>query len=142
MNRELLQQALNALRISAPLGHAMEDYEFRNKVIKDIESELAKPEQAPVAYRHLHEDGYEYYDAPTGIDCNECESLYTAPPRKPWVGLTNEDIEFIKNFRNIAISHADFRAIEAQIKVKNYHDDNGGQWGIEAKLKEKNHGSV
>jgi len=53
-------------------------------------------------------------------------------------GLTDDDIQFIKNFRNIAISHADFRAIEAQIKVKNYHDDNGGQWGIEAKLKEKN----
>jgi hypothetical protein len=45
MSRELLQQALNALLISAPLGHAMEDYEYRHKVIKDIEAELAKSNQ-------------------------------------------------------------------------------------------------
>ena len=32
---------------------------------------------APVAYRHLHEDGYEYYDAPTGEDCDGCEPLYS-----------------------------------------------------------------
>jgi len=35
-------------------------------------------EQKAVAYRHLHEDGYEYYDAPTGSDCSECEPLYAA----------------------------------------------------------------
>ena len=46
----------------------------------------------PVAFRHLHEDGYEYYDAPTGIDCNECEPLYTVPLRKEWVELTLNDI--------------------------------------------------
>jgi Zn finger protein HypA/HybF involved in hydrogenase expression len=33
----------------------------------------------PVAYRHLHEDGWEYYDAPTGSDCNGCQPLYTHP---------------------------------------------------------------
>ena len=38
-------------------------------------------EQAqPVAYRHLHEDGWEYYDAPTADDCAECQPLYTTPP--------------------------------------------------------------
>lgn len=30
----------------------------------------------PVAYRHYHEDGWEYYDAPTGEDCKYCEPLY------------------------------------------------------------------
>jgi hypothetical protein len=45
MNRELLQQALNALLISAPLGHAMEDYEYRHRLIKDIEAELANYEE-------------------------------------------------------------------------------------------------
>jgi len=48
MSRELLQQALNALLISAPLGHAMEDYEYRHRLIKDIEAELAKPEPVQV----------------------------------------------------------------------------------------------
>lgn len=36
------------------------------------------PSLGPVAYRHLHEDGYEYYDAPTGEDCEGCEPLYSA----------------------------------------------------------------
>ena len=31
----------------------------------------------PVAYRHLHEDGWEYYDAPTSEDCKDCIPLYT-----------------------------------------------------------------
>ena len=30
----------------------------------------------PVAYRHFHEDVWEYYDAPTGEDCVDCEPLY------------------------------------------------------------------
>jgi hypothetical protein len=50
MSRELLKQALDALRISAPLGHAVEDYEYRHRLIKDIEAELAKPTQEPVAW--------------------------------------------------------------------------------------------
>lgn len=37
----------------------------------------AASEQKPVAYRHLHEDGWEYYDAPTGDDCSKCEPLFT-----------------------------------------------------------------
>jgi len=41
----------------------------------------------PVAYRHLHEDGWEYYDAPTGEDCKDCIPLYTHPAKT----LTDED---------------------------------------------------
>ena len=38
----------------------------------------------PVAYRHLHEDGWEYYDAPTGDDCDDCVPLYDHPsPNAP-----------------------------------------------------------
>lgn len=33
----------------------------------------------PVAYRHMHDDGWEYYDAPTGSDCAGCVPLYTTP---------------------------------------------------------------
>lgn len=39
-----------------------------------------QPTLQPVAYRHLHEDGWEYYDAPTGSDCPDCEPLYTVAP--------------------------------------------------------------
>jgi hypothetical protein len=36
----------------------------------------------PVAYRHFHgeeNEGWEYYDAPTGDDCEGCEPLYITP---------------------------------------------------------------
>lgn len=39
----------------------------------------AEQQDEPVAYRHLHEDGWEYYDAPTGSDCNGCQPLYNRP---------------------------------------------------------------
>jgi hypothetical protein len=47
----------------------------------------------PVAYRHLHEDGWEYYDAPTGEDCKDCIALYTHPAKT----LTDEEIIAISN---------------------------------------------
>ena len=46
----------------------------------------------PVAYRHLHEDGWEYYDAPTGEDCEGCIPLYTHPVKE----LTDNEVEEIE----------------------------------------------
>ena len=43
-------------------------------------AELAKYRDAPVvAYRHLMEDGWEYFDAPTGEDCPKCVPLIVKP---------------------------------------------------------------
>ena len=43
-------------------------------------AELAKYRDAPVvAYRHLMEDGWEYFDAPTGDDCPKCVPLIVKP---------------------------------------------------------------
>ena len=157
MNRELLQQALNALLISAPLGHAMEDYEYRHRLIKDIEAELAKPEQASTEppdyvepptsdYHNGWEEGFEAAknlfkkesasqnadprlllvrsdncNAPQELakpeqepvarfnwneakfewlteysfDKHHMKPLYLAPPRKPWVGLTDKEMELL-----------------------------------------------
>jgi hypothetical protein len=45
--------------------------------------------------------------------------LYTAPLKKEWVGLTDEEIEEIQKSLGIAIHRSDFRAIEAKLKEKN-----------------------
>lgn len=43
-------------------------------------AELAKYRDAhAVAYRHLMEDGWEYFDAPTGDDCPKCVPLIVKP---------------------------------------------------------------
>lgn len=44
-----------------------------------VAKQVAEAMQEPVAYRHLHEDGWEYYDSPTGEDCTGCQPLYTHP---------------------------------------------------------------
>ena len=45
-----------------------------------LKAELAKYRDAPVvAYRHLMEDGWEYFDAPTGDDCPKCVPLIVKP---------------------------------------------------------------
>lgn len=43
-------------------------------------AELQKYRDAPVvAYRHMMDDGWEYFDAPTGEDCSGCVSLIVKP---------------------------------------------------------------
>jgi len=62
--------------------------------IAELEQQLAKPELKPVAwlYRgHLHEvDPSDWATEPV------CP-LYTAPPKREWVGLTDDEINKIAN---------------------------------------------
>ena len=53
--------------------------EYQELAAKRLE-EIAKYRDAPVvAYRHLMEDGWEYFDAPTGDDCPKCVPLIVKP---------------------------------------------------------------
>jgi hypothetical protein len=65
------------------------------KEIKRITKELEqKVEQEPVAWMYINEDG-ECEQIEYGTDgCNDpdIQPLYTAPPRKPWVRLTDADL--------------------------------------------------
>lgn len=79
--REAAQQALEALKYFRDTAICSADTDAANEVIPDLEAALAQQAE-PVAYRHLHEDGWEYHDAPTGEDCAECQALYTDPPQQ------------------------------------------------------------
>ena len=91
---------------------------------------LAEPEQEPVAW---HEPGA-YGNVTTHKDwalANGWEPLYTAPPKREWVGLTDEEIEdewqslmakYIEEVDSSYWGRCDFefaRAIEAKLKEKN-----------------------
>jgi len=99
MSRAIMQQALTALRISAPLGHAMEDYEYRHRLIKDIEAELAKPEQEPQM-----------------IQIKDGQLSYI---KKPWVGLTDDEVYEIANFCKDQPFNFYAKEIENKLKEKN-----------------------
>jgi hypothetical protein len=82
MSRELLQQALNALLISAPLGHAVEDYEYRHRLIKDIEAELAKPEQDASA--QFREDAFAWDGEAWGEMAKQMSRDFVERVKKNW----------------------------------------------------------
>jgi len=117
MSREAMKQALEALE-SDPISHA--GLVSRKQAITALRQALEE-KQEPVMWLKTWSDGslsvlktksHAFAD-------HELEPLYTAPPKREWVGLTPYEIQ--------------------EIHFKNPH------WGdfacaIEAKLKEKNHG--
>ena len=112
-----MQLALEALE-SDPVSHA--GLVSRKQAITALRQAL-ETEQEPVAWRSISPDGKlsnKFACKPT--EGNWVEPLYTAPPKREWVGLTAYEIQ--------------------EIYLKNQH------WGnfacaIEQALKEKNHGS-
>ena len=84
-----------------------------------------QPEQEPVAWG-MQNDGGQIYDCITPMEHLRIEGeytvpLYASPPRRTWVGLTDEDIE-----RGANSSWVDRQAFESAV------------WWAEAKLKELN----
>jgi hypothetical protein len=122
MSRELLQQALDALKY-----HTEHTYPFHltNVAIEALQKALAQPKQEPV--------GWFYWDAKREIwvqvyPYTDGQPLYTAPPRTEWVGLTDEEIlSAAEEVPITCIRQRDYDLHFAPI--------------IEAKLKQKNGGS-
>jgi hypothetical protein len=131
MTKEALKLALEALEVAnscvdgyyIPKGKThLPEIELAITAIKEA---LAQPEQEPVAWRYRWsvEDGHWVWNYATYIERQKddrCEPLYTTPPQREWVGLTEAE----------------------QTRLFTDWDEDEG-WGpfieaIEAKLKEKN----
>lgn len=128
MSNNLMQLSLDVMeRYQKKSG----DFDRFADEITALRQELSKPEQEPVAWRNaairLGEDLYSvgpngYYDmtAKQWLDW-ALGVVNTAPPPKPWVGLTDDDH---KDFANrtkllpiLAKTLAEF--IEAKLKERN-----------------------
>ena len=76
--------------------------------------------QEPKAW--IYEGNLHIFD-PTdwAIEPESVQPLYTAPPKREWVGLTDEEIYEIrkKTFDSVATNYEAYRAIEAKLKEKN-----------------------
>ena len=91
--------------------------------IELIKKELAKPKQEPFAWvaRHKVTGDFIYSDT----DCNgaklpdyfEVLPVYLAPPRKPWVGLTDKEIKGILDCKRGGL--VDIKKAEQMLKEKN-----------------------
>ena len=85
---------------------------------------LAQPEQEPVAWFQVEKDadGSNRYIQISETDPEFYVPLYTAPPKREWVGLTDEEIEELAKWadKHAAPWHLEFaKAIEAKLKEKN-----------------------
>lgn len=121
-DREIMQQALDYIKETYDFCVVMQQpREREEQLMKALETALAQPEQEPAA-KHVcnllinPETSFYEVDRCTH-PINEVIPVYTAPPRKPWVGLTDDQI---------ALIHADFphpqgfaRAIESRLKELN-----------------------
>ena len=95
-------------------------------VLAAVEEALAKQEQGEPVGKWTGKE-VEWTENPYKF--KQSQSLYTTPPQRTWVGLTDEEInEAIKHSEKIATDYAGWVSEQRLI------------WGrsIEAKLKEKN----
>ena len=126
MSREAMQMALEALE-SDPISHA--GLVSRKQAITALRQAL-ETEQEPVAWLKTWSDGsvsvlktksHAFAD-------HELEPLYTAPPKKEWVGLTDEELaeidgvvmKYIGTGEYVIDGEYEFaRAIETKLREKN-----------------------
>ena len=117
-DREIMQQALEALETKG------EHHERVYAAIEALRQALAQPEQEPVAYKYTDKTNplVFYFTERKGKDVTQNPdvietALYTAPPKREWVGLTLDDMPETyagdKSFLNIA------KWAEAKLKEKN-----------------------
>jgi hypothetical protein len=83
--------------------------------------QLLEQEQVPVAWMHTTGTGHVYFRKKPQDKVFSPQPVYTVPPKREWVGLTDEEIDSIKhNYHNMTWTLEMFaRAIEAKLKEKN-----------------------
>jgi hypothetical protein len=136
MSREAMQMALEALE-SDPLSHA--GLVSRKQAIAALRQAL-ETEQEPVAW--ISEGGdvsrSKRYMDEMGFKCNP---LYAAPPKKEWVGLTDQEINSVCYKRDWTAPWTDetfARAIEAKLREKNGGEYRNGATTERTKLSQEN----
>jgi hypothetical protein len=118
---EALRLALEALSEAHYVVEHRQDVKKREQAITAIKEALAQPEQEPVAWRYRWsvEGGNWVWNYATYIERQKddrCEPLYTTPPQRTWVGLTDEEMQDLWD----RYAHMEMmRAIEAKLKEKN-----------------------
>jgi uncharacterized UPF0160 family protein len=122
--RKAAEMALEALE-QTPTANKLFDessYEAQKDAIEALRQALAQPEQEPVGYvTNSGESAWILKD----VDLDDDTPLYTAPPKREWVGLTDGEIDLIfdKHFNRYAERGQAWplyeREIEAKLKEKN-----------------------
>ena len=121
---EALKEAYKVLKIIAENATSYEDEwcgAAAEEVLPAIEAALAQPAQEPWMYRIWNDKNAQWR---LTDDCSwPAEPLYTTPPQRPWVGLTDEEMLTLEETTTCAKDESWLRnltrAIETKLKEKN-----------------------
>jgi hypothetical protein len=87
-------------------------------LLDEVIEALAQPEQEPVAWMDIDEkgsaSGLRYWSEP---DNRHEVALYTTPPQRTWVGLTDDEV--MQLAFNFDVPSLVIRTAEAKLKEKN-----------------------
>jgi hypothetical protein len=134
MDREAIEEAIEVLEdASAEMLMETGDENYYIEAIAVLRQAL-ETEQEPVAFINVEKQKLEWakltsWHTPTIVNLPKIP-LYTAPPKKEWVGLTDEERHGIREWQRI---QEELGPVWAPMMLYLYE-------AIEAKLKEKNHG--
>ena len=113
--RKAAEMALEALEGSPEL---LVDWLDKLREVREaLRQALAQPEQEPVAWLWKNIDGHQVLtDDPDYAD-GTWTPLYTAPPKREWVGLTRRELDIATlGLEDLGDC---YKAIEAKLKEKN-----------------------
>ena len=134
--REALKLALEAMEYMAKIrdcqreaGYPLSDADKGlQKAITAIKEALAQPAQEPVAWMYqctadnsgpvLLRHRTNWAESNSGLWTET--PLYTAPPQRKWVGLTETERNDLEDYCEMIIGKAAFDAIEAKLKERNH----------------------
>jgi len=116
MTKEVMKQALDALKNTTPFGFNMEADKRFYSAIEALEEALKQEQDEPLAW-FREENGEKIYYETKAWD--NCLALYATSQNKKWVGLTEDEIYKIafqlegEHWKKI------FNAIDAKLKERN-----------------------
>ena len=94
-DKEVMQMALDALeswqKTCLDCARPSEELARSTKPLQTLRTALAQPEPEPVAWRLYDGSTWCYVDHLTDLPQDKFEPLYTAPSKKEWVGLTDNE---------------------------------------------------
>jgi hypothetical protein len=119
---EALRLALEALSEAHYVVEHRQDVKKREQSITAIKAALEAKDE-PVAYinveqRKLEWAEYMSWDTPTVVNLPKIP-LYTTPPQRTWVGLTDEDKSEICDMTERDERDSVMRLVEAKLKARN-----------------------
>jgi hypothetical protein len=129
-NREVMQQALEALKSAAIFVDSFRGQKATQEAITALEAALAQPEQEPVAWAvqgcsKMWRGEFAEIDAKAeakriGGTC-VAYALYTTPPaaQRPWVGLTEKEFLEACQLAERGNYLVAFQRIQIKLKEKN-----------------------